>query len=414
MSVFAWCIQRIQAQGSEQNQRASIPRLRITCFWQHNFRLVWSFGSASTLAQQLSAMTVGLYKTVQQRGIRVPLLTGYGNGVSIERIRFAIDREALTVDYSIVPEDEDHPQPAEHSMEELHTLREIRRLTRSVEFALPSTHGWDVQLSTKGSSDQVSQLPWTAHATRAAASSPSSDSQSGEQPKFTFAVKHASLPNDHSVLKVRVTIELSSPSGGLRLNGIPQPIEELEPRNPASFFISQSMFQDASSMAEHSLHTQSSVATSATSISRASTIGDRPQITRTQTERSAAAEKSILSRVKRNYIYFSSLLQEPEAKWKQSQSLLYLSTLSHLTLAIAVEARGVSVSQLDSIDPTLVVYRAEATFVGISLWDLYAAITSPGARAYWDKQYDDAVLLDDVNELTELWHYKTKPAWPVK
>ncbi len=73
-----------------------------------------------------------------------------------------------------------------------------------------------------------------------------------------------------------------------------------------------------------------------------------------------------------------------------------------------------SVSQLDSIDPTLVVYRAEATFVGIGMWDLYAAITTPGARAYWDKQYDDAVLLDDVNELTELWHLKTKPAWPVK
>ena len=81
---------------------------------------------------------------------------------------------------------------------------------------------------------------------------------------------------------------------------------------------------------------------------------------------------------------------------------------------LAVEARGVSVSQLDSIDPTLVVYRAEATFVGISLWDLYAAITTPGARTYWDKQYEDAVLLEDVNELTELWHYKTKPAWPVK
>lgn len=81
---------------------------------------------------------------------------------------------------------------------------------------------------------------------------------------------------------------------------------------------------------------------------------------------------------------------------------------------IAVEARGVSVSQLDSIDPTLVVYRAEATFVGIGLWDLYAAITTPGARTYWDKQYDDAALLEDVNELTELWHYKTKPAWPVK
>lgn len=80
---------------------------------------------------------------------------------------------------------------------------------------------------------------------------------------------------------------------------------------------------------------------------------------------------------------------------------------------LATEARGVSVTQLDSIDPTLVVYRAEATFVGLGLWDLYGALVSPGARAFWDKQYDDAILLEDVNELTELWHFKTKPAWPV-
>ena len=360
-------------------------------------------------------MTVGLYKTVQQRGKRVPLMTGYGNGVSIERIRFAVDREALTVDYSIVPEDEEHPQPSEQSLEELHQLREARRLTRSVEFSLPFAHGWDVQLSTKGSSEQVSGLPWTAHATRAPVSSPTSESPSADIPKFTLTVKHAELPNDHAVLKVRVAIELSGPSSALRLNGVAQPIEELEPRDPASYFVSQQMFQDASSMAEQSLHTQSSVATMATSTSRASTIGERPQIARTLTERSAAAEKSILSRVKRNYIYFSSLLQEPEAKWKQSRSCGFHFQYVHiLTRLVDVEARGVSVSQLDSIDPTLVVYRAEATFVGISLWDLYAAITTPGARAYWDKQYDDAVLLEDVNELTELWHYKTKPAWPVK
>jgi hypothetical protein len=74
----------------------------------------------------------------------------------------------------------------------------------------------------------------------------------------------------------------------------------------------------------------------------------------------------------------------------------------------------VSVTQLDSIDPTLVVYRAEATFVGVGLWDLYGALVSPGARVYWDKQHEDAILLEDVNELTELWHFKTKPAWPVK
>ncbi len=79
----------------------------------------------------------------------------------------------------------------------------------------------------------------------------------------------------------------------------------------------------------------------------------------------------------------------------------------------ASEARGVSITQLDSIDPTLVVYRAEAAFVGVNLWDLYAAVVSPGARVYWDKQHEDDVLLEDVNEMTELWHFKTKPAWPV-
>jgi hypothetical protein len=79
----------------------------------------------------------------------------------------------------------------------------------------------------------------------------------------------------------------------------------------------------------------------------------------------------------------------------------------------ATEARGVEVTQLDSIDPTLVVYRAEATFVGVSIWDLYAAISSPGARVYWDRLYEDAVLIEDVSELSDLWHLKTKPAWPV-
>jgi len=85
-----------------------------------------------------------------------------------------------------------------------------------------------------------------------------------------------------------------------------------------------------------------------------------------------------------------------------------------LITSLATEARGVSVTQLDSIDPTLVVYKADATFVGVGLWDLYAAIASPGARPYWDKQHEDAILLEDVNELTELWHFKSRPTWPAK
>ena len=94
---------------------------------------------------------------------------------------------------------------------------------------------------------------------------------------------------------------------------------------------------------------------------------------------------------------FTSLLQEPEAKWKP----------------VLEAGRGVSIHQLDSIDRTLVVYRAEAVFVGVGIWDLLAVISSPGARLAWDKSHEDAVLLDDVNELSEVWWWKTRAAWPV-
>ncbi|KAI0940840.1 hypothetical protein AcV7_003110 [Taiwanofungus camphoratus] len=400
VALFAWCVQHIQPQSSEQPSKNNPPsngKFRVTCFWQHNLKAMWTFNSSSSIAQQLCAMMVGLFKTVKKRGARIPLLSGYGNGVSIERVRFEIDREALTLDYSIVPEDEDHAShTSEQGLDELHAIREHRRLTRSIECALPVTVGWDVQIATRASSEQVSQLPWTARATRCISASQDSSSSADERDQIILAVKHGSLPNDHSVLKVKVVIELSGPSGGIRLNGIPQAIEQIEDRNSLSYYMSEQMLQDASSTADLSFNTQSSIGTINESASRSSTLAERPQLMRVPTERTAGAEKTILSRVKRNYIYFSSLLQEPEAKWKRT-----------------VETRGVSVAQLDSIDPTLVVYRAEATFVGLGLWDLYSAIVTPGARAYWDKLYDDGILLEQVNELTELWHFKIKPTWPV-
>ena len=256
---------------------------------------------------------------------------GYGNGVSIERLRFDLDREALTVDYSIVPEDEDHtPYTTVQGLDELHAIREHKRLTRSVECALPAPVGWDVQIATKASSEQVAQLPWTAQAKRNASPAQASTTTHPEGDRIGLGIKHAALPDDHSVLKVRVVIELSGSSSGIRLNGIPQPIEQVEERDPQSQIASQQMLRDASSAADFSFNTQSSsVSTVAESASKASAaLPERPALMRAQTERTAAAEKSILSRVKRNYIYFSSLLQEPEAKWKRSEySFFRLCTL---------------------------------------------------------------------------------------
>ncbi|KAJ7493327.1 hypothetical protein B0H11DRAFT_2005919 [Mycena galericulata] len=376
VTLFAWCIQHLapppplpSAPGEPQKKRSSPGgRLRITCFWQHDLRTAWNIGSSSGAVQQLSTMGLGLLKTVMKRGSRIPKMTGYGNGVSIERIRFQIDREALTIDYAIIPEDEEHPASGQ-GIDELHALREQRRLTRSIECVLPSGEGWDVQVSTKASSEEVERLPWSVRAIRSS-SFPSTTELSESLPLDQIVVRllHAPLIDEHSVLKVRVVVEISGPSRWAAT------IQEIEERDPSSYFISQQILQDVSSTADLSFHTTSSLRTT-------SSIGSssEPTIPRPPTERTAAAEKSILSRVRRNYIYFSSLLQEPEAKWRRT-----------------TEAKGVSITQLDSIDPTLVVYRAEATFVGVGLWDLY-----------------NAVLLEDVNDLTELWHFKTKAAWPV-
>ncbi|KAJ7708750.1 hypothetical protein B0H17DRAFT_1030752 [Mycena rosella] len=398
ITLFAWCIQHLapppqlpSTPGEPQKKRSSPGgRLRITCFWQHDLRTAWNIGSSAGALQQLSTMGLGLLKTVMKRGSRIPKITGYGNGVSIERIRFQIDREALTVDYAIIPEEEEHSVSGQ-GIDELHALREQRRLTRSIECVLPSGEGWDVQVSTKASSEEVERLPWSVRAIRSSSFPSTTTDLTLPLDQIVVQLTHAPLIDEHSVLKVRVVVEISGPSGGLRLNGLPQTIQDIEERDP-SYFISQQILQDVSSTVDLSFHTSSSMHTT----SSIGSTSSGPVIPRPPTERTAAAEKSILSRVRRNYIYFSSLLQEPEAKWRRT-----------------TEARGVSITQLDSIDPTLVVYRAEATFVGVGLWDLYGAVVSPGAKMYWDKQHEDAVLLEDVNDLTELWHFKTKPAWPV-
>lgn len=113
-------------------------------------------------------MVLSMFKSVIKRGERVPKLVGYGHGVSIGRVRYQVDREALTVDYSILPDDEDHlgvtPEQM-HGVDEVQVIREQRRLTRSVECILPSLEGWDVLVSVKASSEEVEQLPWSAHAT---------------------------------------------------------------------------------------------------------------------------------------------------------------------------------------------------------------------------------------------------------
>lgn len=40
-------------------------------------------------------------------------------------------------------------------------------------------------------------------------------------------------------------------------------------------------------------------------------------------------------------------------------------------------------------------------------------VATPGARPVWDKTHEEASLVEDVNELTDIWHMQSKAAWPV-
>lgn len=303
-------------------RRPTVGRLRITCYWQHDLRALWNIGSPGSTSQQLSAMVLGLLKTTLKRATRIPKLLGYGLGVSIEKIRFQIDRESLTVDYAIIPtEEEEHLEneldsAKSEGLERLHITRERRRLTRAVELILPASEGWDVQVSTRASSEEVENLPWDAIAVRSG-SLPSLSSSRIPQDQILLRLTHAPLIDNHSILKVIVVIEISGSSSALRLNGVLQTIKDSDQgRFSTSIVGSQQIFQDLASAIGISITESSSIGSASIISSSSSSLGSPPA---TSKERNPAAEKNILARIKRNYIYFSSLLQEPEAKWKRSK-----------------------------------------------------------------------------------------------
>ena len=262
-------------------------------------------------------MVLGLFKTVLKRGTRVPYLCSFGEGIAMERVRYQVDRQALTVNYALVPPEGN----LEHQRSGASSV---------VEYILPSLEGWDLQLSIKASSQEVEKLSWVAQALRRSIVVDSD----GHADIVLLRVMHEPLRGDHEVLKARLIIEVSSASRGIRLNGVLQRVEdEDEERQKLEDQVEEGeeILRDVESAAGVSIITTSSAATgrsvssvtsagSGTTLTGGSSSGMNAALGRPG-ERTPAAEKSVLSRVRRNYIYFSSLLQEPEAKWRQSGSL---------------------------------------------------------------------------------------------
>ncbi|ORX36309.1 hypothetical protein BD324DRAFT_628256 [Kockovaella imperatae] len=344
VALLAWCV---QVGGAE----VPAGKARITCFWSWNPKGTWAAGGG--VPQHLPLCLVGLVDHVRSGSERVPVLLNYGSDISIGGVDYDTARVTLSVGYAIIKDTE--------------TER-----SRQIEFGVSSSESWDVQVHAK---TQTGQEPsWSSFVGRAPTVTP------GAPPpkRLVFRLTHGALDPNDELVRVKVSIERTSSSGtpSVRINGIVVGVERMSVRSDR-----RPLLEETTSSSALSLNTISTAQSEEPSV-------EVPQPD--YGDRSPAAEKSIASLVRRNYIYFTSLLQEPEAKWKP-----------------VLDSRGIAIHQLDSIDKTLVVYRAEAVFVGVGIWDLYATIASGG------RSVEQATLLEDVNELTDLWLFQTKAAWPV-
>ncbi|KAK4687442.1 hypothetical protein P7C73_g2672, partial [Tremellales sp. Uapishka_1] len=364
VALLAWCIQLPSSPSSADTPPKG--KARITCFWSWNPKGAWAVGGG--VPQHLPSLLVGLVDHVRDGSEKVPVLLGYGPDVSVGTVGYDTARVTLSVGYAIVNNGEDGGDEG---------------LRRQVEFGLSSTQSWDVRIHVKNQQGEDSpSTVWSSFVGQAPPTVPGSAAPK----RLVLRFAHPGLSTSEELVRVNVSIEQTSgsASSGLRINGIPVTVESMDRSIP-----SRPLLEETASTSAISLRTMST----RDGLAFQEEASEAKKI---DNGRPLAAEKNIAALIKRNYIYFTSLLQEPEPKWRP-----------------VADTRGVAVHQLNSIDKTLIVFRAEAVFVGVGVWDLFATIASPGGRLVWDKSHEDATLLEDVNELTDLWHFKSKAAWPV-
>ncbi|POY74273.1 hypothetical protein BMF94_2711 [Rhodotorula taiwanensis] len=581
--LAAWCFQVVppsleaaSAAGDPASTLAAIApvtpreshRLRITVYWQWNLRL--GGGGASTLLSSATALPsaisspsatgssvstsaaallpaataspstsatahtahlpalisslVGYLRFSSPGSGPLPLVTGYGAGVEMNRDEWDPIRERRNLDYAVVATSlassssllsfarDDADQEAGLRREgDRAWVCDLNRLERALEISLPamgipfagpvasgtsvgaltdsdavgSGDGWDVRILVKalgggggggggggagstaatpvstpglvgkelafppvgastgspatvtkrlpdiGAAAANPEPPYSVSLTTSpvslAAANPSADST--PSPRLKLRIEHPPLRSQNGLLRVSVTIQRSTAGGKrVRVNG--EKVDVRRDDAPGMGGASRSLLEVAAragaamvpnaaegkvrlleegdaSPAEVVVPRRPSTGTleEAASVSSAISLSPTVATTSANPRSNSPAPSSavqIASLLRRSYIYFLSLLQEPPAKWR------------HVT-----DSAGVSVTQLLSPDPTLTIYRAEAVFVGVGVWDAFATVVTPGVRRTWDKNVDGVTLIADeengagAGELSEVWWERRKGIWPV-
>ncbi|GAA6027757.1 hypothetical protein JCM8097_008019 [Rhodosporidiobolus ruineniae] len=432
-------------------------------------------------AQELVASFVALLRGAggSATGEQLPLLRGYGAGVEMNGDEYDLQAETRGVEYAVVQVppasgegagEEEVPEVGGNlqGLDELARRRERRRLERSVELSLPalgvtfsplaaaagaagegegtavlagggaaaggSRDGWDVRIAVKALGGGASSSPSKAGAaggggaevdpsysvSLSAAAPSSSSSTSGDlspSSRLTLRITHAPLSSPAHLVRATITVQRLAGGRCVRVNGVKVDLERVEMRDPLAL-LSSAAGLDADEAA--SLRT-GGTGSSASPEPSSPTTADPPLESgvslRSRTAPSLSPPSAALARqqaltalLRRSYIYFLSLLQEPPAKWR------------HVS-----DSSGVSVTQLLSPDPTLTIYRAEAVFVGVGVWDVYATVVSQGVRRCWDKGIERVELVPEGGEedgegqggeegtagLSEVWWERRKGQWPV-
>ncbi|KAJ9093063.1 hypothetical protein QFC21_006556 [Naganishia friedmannii] len=441
INLLAWCVQIQKGAArttshtpgavplpSTRQKETSTPAtvtttdtIKITCFWNWNPHGTWAVGASIPL--HLPALLVNLVEFVRSgQAEQIPCVAGYGSQISIYGVRYDPVRVLLGVDYAVVPEIKGSKTAdvdgLSHEAEVKRKDAASERDQKSLVLEMSGAFSWDVQVRHQSRTTAEEESPdWTP---RLSCSRP--DPRSAlSLGMLHLALVHREPTHENDLIRIHVTVERTSGNpGDVRLNGelMPMPltvrpggftradclglglspVDHLSPEQiqqgtetpQSEFSLDSSLVPDSVGGGGFKSRSRSTTLRSFSSMDVASHQLPSRVLVRSKRKtrgRSPAQEKSIGSLIKRNYIYFTSFLQEPDAKWRQ-----------------ITETKGVTVHHLNSIDPTLLVYRAEAVFVGVSLWDLWAILDNWGSRAVWDKSYEKADLLEHVNEMSELWH----------
>ncbi|PWN19974.1 hypothetical protein BCV69DRAFT_271192 [Microstroma glucosiphilum] len=400
--LAAWCVQLPEEKQMESEQ----SRIRVTLYWSWDIKGMWVGMPPGGLGSHSVSLVTGLLSFVRQGSSHLPSLRNYGSTVEILSTSYDTSRDTLSTEYCVLADEGDEirgasldsAKPQDALAEAIRAQQRI--LGSGIEFALPAEEGWDVKVQVRSQHTAEEGDPRRGQGWHTSAERAKQDNGALSN-LVTLRVTHSPLPFYEESTRVKISIQRIAASSDIRLRINDENHDVVETGSSAEALVpvpnleEVGLLNDSASLSGISIASLSSQETPG--ISNVQPEGRSHKHSESVHQFSSSKRSSaIASIVRRNYIYFTSMLQEPDAKWK------------HLS-----DSKGVAVTQLDSIDPTLVVYRAEATFVGVGVWDILASVSSPGTRPYWDKNLEDAKLIEDLGDVSAVWHTKTKAAWPV-